>query len=146
MIDIAPVMELTHAIESLENPLTMVHLLFAIMGLAIGAGFAMVAARAVNVVITVIVTTVVIFAIVGLPHVTGEYQQYETKLAELTHERISTYETQIKTASCESLRLHIIDMLENDYIDFIESKSDWVQDIYYHKCEIPLREEVMKLQ
>jgi len=90
--------------------------------------------------------------------VSGEQNELNAELKILKQERSDLYESQIKGAECEELRLHIVDVIENDYNykmeglsawytdKYIEDKNQWVQDLYYHKCEVPLRDEVLKLQ
>lgn len=68
------------------------------------------------------------------------------KKQELLRQDIDARNEQLLTMSCEEMRLDIIDIMENDKKWYIENKLEWEKDYYHHKCEIPLREEVLKLQ
>jgi len=68
------------------------------------------------------------------------------KQNELIDLRSNMTKAQIKSLSCEELRLDILEKLESDNIpEWIKEHDEFQRDLYYHKCEIPLREEVMKL-
>lgn len=60
--------------------------------------------------------------------------------------RSNLTKAEIRNYSCEELRLDILNKLESDDIpEWIMDHNKFEKDLYYHKCEIPLREEVMKL-
>lgn len=65
---------------------------------------------------------------------------------ELEEKRYNATRIEIKSLSCEELRTDILEKLEADSIpEWITEHNDFERDLYYHKCEIPLREEVIKL-
>lgn len=74
------------------------------------------------------------------------YLPQAEKYDELIEERNDLRDQQLKTMSCDDLRLDILDIMENDKPKYIEKTLEWEKDYYYTKCEIPLREEIMKLQ
>src|SRR3989304_6297660 len=60
---------------------------------------------------------------------------------------IALLKLDIQAMSCEDIRLNIIKIMENKTTpDYKLQVFDYEKDYYYHKCEIPLREEVIKLQ
>lgn len=93
-----------------------------------------------------IINVMLIIPIILIINSAGVAEEYSNTEDILNTELIHAYDDQIKTAACDDLRIHIVDVLENDHVKYIEDKSEWVQEIYYHKCEIPLRDEVMKLK
>lgn len=71
---------------------------------------------------------------------------HETQF-ELEKERSDAIKSQIKSFSCEELRLDILEKLEDDNMEwYLKEHDEFERDLYYHKCEIPLRDEVLKLQ
>ena len=68
------------------------------------------------------------------------------ELSELKQERDEVLDKKLQSMSCKELRLDILDILKNEKEKYIEKKLEWEQDYYYHLCEIPLREEILKLQ
>lgn len=65
---------------------------------------------------------------------------------ELEKQRSDQIKTQIKSLDCEGLRLDILNKLEDDNIEwYMKEHDEFEKTYYYHKCEIPLREEVIRL-
>lgn len=65
----------------------------------------------------------------------------------LENQRSDLIKTQIRSLDCEGLRLDILKKLEDDDIEeFMKEHDEFEKTYYYHKCEIPLREEVIRLQ
>ena len=87
----------------------------------------------------------IIFLAIGIP---AYYEMTDTgeELRKLIKERDDALDQKLKTMSCNDMRLDILDILENEKEKYIEDKLEWEQEYYYHKCEIPLREEILKLQ
>lgn len=58
----------------------------------------------------------------------------------------------VKKMTCDELRLLNLSIIERQHepyrqpYDYERQLHDWQEDYYHTKCEIPLREEVMKLQ
>lgn len=66
---------------------------------------------------------------------------------ELEKQRSDAVKSEIKALSCEDLRLDILNKLEDDNMDYyLKEHDEFEREYYYHKCEIPLREEVMRLR
>jgi len=71
---------------------------------------------------------------------------HETEI-ELEKKRSDTIKSEIKALSCDELRLDILEKLEDDNMEwYLKEHDEFERDLYYHKCEIPLRDEVLKLQ
>lgn len=75
------------------------------------------------------------------------YNQVDLEqLIELKEQRNIQVRTDIKSFNCEELRLDILSKMEDESIEeWFKSNLNFEQEYYYHKCEIPLLEEVKKL-
>jgi|SRR3970040_142643 len=73
--------------------------------------------------------------------------EIRNEITDLEEQRIDLLKLDIQAMSCEDIRLNIIKVMENKTTpDYKLQVFDYEKDYYYHKCEIPLREEVIKLQ
>jgi len=72
-----------------------------------------------------------------------ENQEEYAGLVEL---RSETIRAEIMAMDCEPMRLDIVHKIENEQEWYMEDHYEFEKDLYYHRCEIPLRSEVMKLQ
>lgn len=66
-------------------------------------------------------------------------------MEQLIELRDNIVKQKITKMSCKELMQDLILTLENERPDFIEEKYEWQKDLYYTKCEISLREELLKL-
>ena len=67
--------------------------------------------------------------------------------SELIEELNILIKEQIKQMSCTELREDILTKILDEHTnEYIKEHDEFQKDLYYHKCEIPLREEVIKLQ
>jgi hypothetical protein len=64
----------------------------------------------------------------------------------LVKERDELIRQSIKDMDCDTMRLDIVDKIENGQEWYYKEHYEMQKDLYYHRCEIPLRDEVMKLQ
>lgn len=77
----------------------------------------------------------------------NQTQPITKELEELKEQRELAVRSEIKQLSCEEIRLDIISIMEDEYADYwIKNNIEFEQDYYYHKCEIPLLEEVKRLR
>ena len=65
---------------------------------------------------------------------------------ELVSLRTETIRAEIMAMECEPMRLDIIHKIENEQDWYMKDHYEFEKDLYYHRCEIPLRSEIMKLQ
>ena len=74
----------------------------------------------------------------------GNYDE----LVELTKKRNNLITNEINSMSCHELRINILNILEGKEFkpEWLGSRLDEKKDVYFYKCETPLREEVIKLQ
>ena len=78
---------------------------------------------------------------------TIDTNEIRNEITDLEEQRIDLLKLDIQAMSCEDIRLNIIKVMENKTTpDYKLQVFDYEKDYYYHKCEIPLREEVIKLQ
>lgn len=78
---------------------------------------------------------------------TIDTNEIRNEITDLEEQRIDLLKLDIQAMSCEDIRLNIIKIMENKTTpDYKLQVFDYEKDYYYHKCEIPLREEVIKLQ
>lgn len=91
----------------------------------------------------------VIFLLVGIISGVALFTTTDTPVTdqeELEKQRSDLVKTQIKSLDCEGLRLDILKKLEDDDIElYMKEHDEFEKTYYYHKCEIPLREEVIRL-
>lgn len=88
-----------------------------------------------------IVLLVIAFGVV-YPGLIESQEEY----SELVKQRDELIKQTIKDMGCDEMRLDIIDKIENGQEWYTEEHYDMEKDLYYHRCEIPLRDEVLKLQ
>lgn len=89
--------------------------------------------------------------IIGLtPMLVGAALMLSILILFASSSQISTMiEDYFKQMSCDELRLeikHLITTRDNDFIDRIKQHQQFAEDLYYYSCEVPLRDEVLKLQ
>ena len=70
----------------------------------------------------------------------------QIEYADLITQRSETIRSEIMAMECEPMRLDIIHKIENEQDWYMKDHYDFEKDLYYHRCEIPLRSEILKLQ
>lgn len=88
----------------------------------------------------------VIIIIIALVVLLPPMDEKRSELFDLKEQRNILAKQNIKDMTCDEMRLDIVDKIENDQPKFMEKFYEFEKDLYYHRCEIPLRAEVMKLQ
>jgi len=74
-------------------------------------------------------------------------QPIYVELTELKDQREFEVRKEIKQLGCEELRLDILGIMEDEFTpDHYKNNLEFEQEYYYHKCEIPLLEEVKRLR
>lgn len=83
--------------------------------------------------------------VVGM--IDNQPQPIYVELTELRDQREFEVRKEIKQLGCEELRLDILGIMEDEFTpDHYKNNLEFEQEYYYHKCEIPLLEEVKRLQ
>ena len=86
-----------------------------------------------------VVSTVVVFDNVSSG---SAYSQQK----ELIEQRSKAIKNEIIKMNCEQIRLDILNKLEVESIpDYMREHDEFQKELYYHKCEVPLRDEIRKL-
>jgi hypothetical protein len=77
---------------------------------------------------------------------------YGLEMKELTNEIKSEHIRLVSEMACDDIRLEIVSVMErsNDKslkpFDYQRANIAWEEGYYYAKCELPLRDEILKLQ
>ena len=88
----------------------------------------------------------VVMLIIGFGVIYPSMSENQTEYSELITQRSEMIRSEIMAMECEPMRLDIIHKIENEQEWFMKDHYDFEKDLYYHRCEIPLRSEILKLQ
>lgn len=69
-----------------------------------------------------------------------------SKQHDLMEQRSQEVKNEIIKMNCEQIRLDILNKLEVESIpDYMREHDEFQKELYYHKCEVPLRDEIRRL-
>jgi len=66
----------------------------------------------------------------------------------LIDERNLLIDAEINSLTCDELRVNVLNIIEGKEFEpkYLGQNIELKKDLYYYKCEVPLRDEVLKLQ
>lgn len=145
MIDLIPIIELSSSIElaqqsmdQLSKPFIAISALSIIGGIVGGCTMPNYGKKYYSLFLLCLVP----FLIIGIQG--EEWNERTGHKQDLMNERQTYYDEEVGNAKCDDLRLHILNVYENEQIKYIKDDLDRMEKIYDYKCQTPLEVEIIE--